>query len=97
MGRPLPDHIANSPELLDGLELYWTAFNELNTCRSLGMGPGPIPFTSVLDYARAHGFSEEQTETLFHHIREMDQEYLDYTEKKMERDKPKKGGGFGKS
>jgi len=84
MGRPLPPKIAQAPVLHPGLELYWTAFHELNTCRSYGFTPGPIPFTAIMDYARAHEFSEDQTETLFHHVRVMDQAYLDYNHRKSE-------------
>lgn len=68
-----------------GLELYWTAFHELNSCRSFGMGLGPIPHTAILDYAQAYGFSEDQFDTLVFHVRAMDRAYLDYNQREQKK------------
>lgn len=71
-GQPLPDRIANAPELQLGLNLYMLAFFDLDSERTHSMGPSPIPWTSIVQYAAAFDFSEEQTEDLLYHIKKMD-------------------------
>jgi hypothetical protein len=73
---PLPEKIANAPELAPGLDLFYVAFLELATCRTSGWGEGPIPWTAIDRYAEANAFEGEQREDLFHHVRAMDQGYL---------------------
>lgn len=84
MGMPIPDAIKNAPRLSVGLELYWEAFFELNTTRPAGWGVHPIPWNSIRDYAEAYEFSDEQTASLFHHIRNMDQVFRDHHSKKKD-------------
>lgn len=81
--RPLPPAIANAPELQMGLELYYGAFLDLMTCRTMGMGPGPIPWTAINQYARAYDYSEEQEEDLQFYVSRMDQAYLEAVAKKQ--------------
>lgn len=81
-GRPLPERIQNAPQLHLGLQLYYDAFFELNTCRTVGMGLGPIPWTAVIDYARAFEFDDEQTDSLIYFVREMDAAFLAQKNKK---------------
>lgn len=76
--QPLPPRIANAPQLAIGLELYYLAYMEISTCRSVGMTAGPIPWTSVQDYATAFDFDEEQTENLHVYVRAMDKAFLDH-------------------
>lgn len=71
-GRPLPDKIANAPELKLGLSLYMQAFFDLDSERSHSSGPSPIPWTSIKQYSEAWDFDEEQTEDLLYLVREMD-------------------------
>jgi hypothetical protein len=73
---PLPDPIANAPELAPGLEPYFGAFFDLTTCRSTGWTEGPIPWTAVHFYAEAHNFEGEEREDLFYHVRAMDDAFL---------------------
>lgn len=80
--RPLPERIANAPDLLTGLELFFEAFIELNTCRMVGWGPGPIPFTAIADYAAFLGLTVEETEDLFYHVRKMDEAFLKWNARK---------------
>jgi hypothetical protein len=98
--RPLPAAIANAPELHMGLAVYYQAYCDLSTCRTIGMSPGPIPWTAAADYARCLALDEEQTEDLFFHVRSMDSAYLDYTQSKVEEarhaTKTRKGFGFGR-
>lgn len=75
-GEPLPERIANAPELTNGLQIYLQAFFDLDAERSHAMAPTPIPWTSIAAYARAFEFDEEQTEDLFFHVRRMDAEHL---------------------
>lgn len=82
-GQPLPDRIANAPELKPGLELYMQAFFDLDSDRTHVLAPTPIPWSSVKDYAIAWGFDEEQTEDLFYLIRKMDNKHLERLSAKM--------------
>lgn len=75
-GQPMPDRIANAPELKTGLQLYMQAFFDLDCERSHALAPTAIPWSSVQDYARAFEFDEEQTEDLHYFVRRMDTEHL---------------------
>jgi hypothetical protein len=57
--QPLPDVIANAPEIHMGLEAYYEAFMDLSTSRGVGMALGPIPWTAVDRYAERHGYTGE--------------------------------------
>jgi len=59
---------------------YIEAFFEISTCRSTGMGIGPIPFTSVVEYARIYNI--EDVEDFLYYIRRLDATYLSFMEKK---------------
>lgn len=72
MGQPLPDKIANAPELYSGLQLYLQAFFELDSERSHGMGVTMIPWMSIKYYAESNEFSLDQSEDLMYFIRKMD-------------------------
>ena len=73
---PLPERIANAPQLQLGLELYYDAFWELGSCRVSGWSAGPIPWVAINDYAEAFEFDEEQREALTYYTRRLDQAYL---------------------
>ncbi len=75
-GNPIPDRIANAPELLPGLQLYLQAFFDLDSERSHGSGLTAIPWSSVANYSFAYDFDDEQTEALFYFIKIMDTEHL---------------------
>jgi hypothetical protein len=80
--RPLPERIQNAPELLTGLELYFEAFIELNTCRSTGWSPGPIPAWCIDEYSCRLNLTEDEAEDLLYHIRKMDAAFLEHIAKK---------------
>jgi hypothetical protein len=61
---------------------YIEAFSNLSTCRNIGMGIGPIPYTSILDYAILLELDSEGTDDLLYFIREMDNTYLKLENKK---------------
>ena len=75
-GQPLPDRIANAPELETGLQLYLQAFFDLDSERSHAQGLTSIPWTSIAAYAMAFELDEEQTEDLYFFIRKLDSEHL---------------------
>ncbi len=91
MNKPLPPKVANAPVLQTGLDLYYTAFLDLCSCRSSGFGMGQIPWTAINDYAVAWEFSIEQTEDLLHHAKALDQAYMEHYRKKHDSDKGKVG------
>lgn len=81
---PFPDKIQNAPELGLGLELYYGAFLDLNSCRPMGMGGVyPIPWTSIKEYATVYEFDEDQTEALFFLIRHMDKAFIEHSDKQQ--------------
>lgn len=84
-GLPMPDRIANAPQLELGLGLYLQAFFDLDTDRSHGMGLTRIPWTSIKGYALAFNFNSRQTEDLFYYIRKLDEANLQYLDEKMKK------------
>lgn len=78
---PLPDAIANAPELELGLDLFYTAFHDLSSCRTLGFGEGPIPWLAVDDYCRRQGITGVQREDMLYHVQQLDTVYLEYRAK----------------
>lgn len=81
--KPIPDAIANAPDLYTGLELYYVAFMDLSASRALGSAEGPIPWPVIDYYCRAMQFSEEQREDAFYYIAAMDKAYLDFQAEKF--------------
>ena len=80
--KALPERIQNAPDLFVGLELYFTAFTELNTCRSTGWSAGPIPSWCIDEFADRLELTEDEAEDLHYHIRMMDKAFLDYMSRK---------------
>lgn len=85
-GQPLPDRIQNAPTLPLGLDLYLTAFFDLDSERSHGSGLTPIPWSSISAYADVFDFNWEQRCFLFQHIKLMDKEHLKRLEAKQKAD-----------
>jgi hypothetical protein len=79
---PLPDAIRDAPELQFGLELFYTAFMDLSSCRSVGMGESAIPYSAVIDYCMYHEIWGEQRDDMIYHVRAMDATYLEQRRKK---------------
>lgn len=75
-GQPIPDRIANAPNLIVGLQIYLTAFLDLDSERSHAMALAPIPWTSIRQYADAYSLDEEQTEDLIFLIKRLDNAHL---------------------
>lgn len=75
-GTPLPERIKNAPSLRIGLSLYYEAFFELDSERSIGMMLGSIPRSKIIDYADRYEFGYELTEDFVYLIRAMDNAHL---------------------
>jgi hypothetical protein len=81
-----------------GYEWLWRAFQDLNTCRSYGMGPGPIPWTAIEQYARADRLNADDSWVLHNVIRQLDNVWLDFKAKTVPKTPPaaKPGGKRGR-
>ncbi len=67
-----------------GSELFYTAFMDLTSSRSLGyMSAGPIPWHAIHLYCEANGITGEQREDVFYHVEHLDKSYLDWLAKKQ--------------
>ena len=79
---PLPARIQNAPDLPLGMEMFYSAFIELNSCRPSGFGIQPIHWTVIRDYCSAHDLDDEETEDLFFFVTSLDRVFREYHEKK---------------
>jgi hypothetical protein len=61
--------------------LFYLAFFDLTTERSMGFGEGPIPWSKIEDYARIKNITGDQKSDLHQFIREMDMVYLKHRNK----------------
>ncbi len=55
---------------------YTTAFNDLNTCRYIGMDIGPIPWDKINEYGHKAGLVYDILKAFIRIIRLMDDAYL---------------------
>lgn len=78
-----PADIKVAPELNLGLDLYYEAFWCLTTCRSLGMGIGPIPWTAVMEYCDRYQIEDDQRDDMVYHINQMDDAYRKHVERQV--------------
>jgi hypothetical protein len=66
---------------------YLAAFNELGTCRQVGMGLGPIPFTSIVSYFNLYGEGILDFEDFLYIIRCMDSKFMSLVNKTPDKGK----------
>lgn len=59
---------------LGPLDFYTDAFLELGTCRPVGMGLAPIPFTAIIEYSRIYEL--EDVEEFAYLMRLMDRTFI---------------------
>lgn len=90
-GREPPDWYFEEPVLQAGDVFYIKAFAELNTCRSTGMGVGPIPWEIIVKYGAFHGLDNELIQPFVEIIMGLDSLYLERNAPKQD-PKPKKPG-----
>lgn len=88
----------NRPSLL-GYEWLWAAFVALGSCRQIGMGLGPIPWTATQRYAEVMRLSTDEAFLLHWVIPVVDAVLLEHQHQKTEKPRPKaapsKGGRRG--
>lgn len=87
--QPLPDPIANAPEMPLGLGFFYKAFQELSSERM----EGPIPGSAIRAFCRDEELVGELADDLHYHVRNLDNELLKYRQKKAEQERGGKGGG----
>lgn len=79
----LPRTIQEAPELDAGLELYYGAYLDLQTCRAVGPnGPGRISWLTIWDYADRLEYTEDQRDDLLFFVSELDSVFLDWADEK---------------
>lgn len=66
------------PTLLSGLDFYYTAFFDLSTTRSTGMGIGLISWLNVRQYAMLHELDTMSTYFLHRAVKAMDAIYVEH-------------------
>lgn len=86
-GRPLPGWYLDEPDLLPGDFLFIRAFFALSTCRAVGMGAGPIPWTAITEYADRLGLSWAMRRLFEDVMASLDETYMDWMEQQSGRDR----------
>lgn len=81
--QPLPDPIANAPEIPLGLGFFYKAFQELSSERM----EGPIPGSAIRSYCRDEDITGELADDVMYHIRNLDNALLEYRRKKAEKER----------
>lgn len=75
--------------MYEASKFYFDAFDDLKTDRRYD--GGPIPFSSILDYARLIDMDEDEFPEFKDIIRRVDEWFLDFVSKRTKR--PNKGKG----
>jgi len=78
-----PKFLRERPSLLPGLEFYYEAFMDLSTCRSFGMGIGPIPMVAIWTYCDMLDLDDVTRGLMVDHVRAMDSAFLRYHREKV--------------
>jgi hypothetical protein len=73
--QPIPKFVADRPDLPECLLFFWQSFLDLSTERSIGMGPGPIPWSRIVNYANYYDIDD--AESFIQIITEVDKAYLE--------------------
>lgn len=74
-GLKVPPELLERPAVPEHLLFYWSAFWELSSDRSFGMGMGPIPHSSISQYAAGRNLDNDMTDKFTAIIRNMDGGY----------------------
>jgi len=89
LNAPLPDKIANVPDLNTGLEFYLEVYLDLCSDKNVGFGEGPIPWSAMNEYAKRYNIADEEFERMVSVLRAADAEVLKGKQKTAERKKGK--------
>jgi hypothetical protein len=65
-----------------GSELFMTAFFSLTSTRTYGLEQGPIPWGAIQEFCDRNEIEGEQREDVVHHVRLLDNTYLEESRKK---------------
>jgi hypothetical protein len=82
LGQPIPDKLANPPQIADSIYFYLEAYFELDTERSKSMGTERIPFSRIVNYAKHVGLSHSECNDLISIIRLVDNGMIKYYNEK---------------
>lgn len=88
-GQPVPAWYIDRPFEHESDEFYISAFRALSTCRSFGLGVGPIPWTAIDAYAARFGMSDDMADHLNIVITAMDNVYLKHVDDEQKASKNK--------
>lgn len=69
--------------------MYYEAFTELSTCRPVGMGIGPVPWTAIDRYGRRYGFEGDGFVYLVRMVRALDDAFLAHSREKAKEEEAK--------
>ena len=98
-GVPIPDRLTEQPPPLNDIYLsgVMEMFDLLSSCRQVGMGVGPIPWTAIDRAAERYRYAtgSQEYETFVYLIVQLDQEYLEHqaAEEKQRAQKAKQKSG----
>lgn len=83
-GLPLPKWFLDEPAIDEAERIYIDGFLELQTCRSIGMDLGPIPWRDVVAYADRLGLDSDMVRVFCKVIRALDAAFLEWNASKTE-------------
>ena len=84
-GRPLPEWYEDEPVIDPADIFYLKSFYDLSTCRSSGMGIGPIPWTAMSRYVEYYKLAWDVAEAFIDIMREMDGAFIEDQTKEQKR------------
>jgi hypothetical protein len=82
---PFPAKIRDAPILTLGLDFFFRAWIELNSCRHIGMDEGCISWESIRNYCNEYDIVGELRQDMFYLVRSMDNTYLEYKRNKAKK------------
>jgi hypothetical protein len=80
-GRELPEWYLDNPEVPDDWLNFLHIFNDLSSCRQIGMTLGPIPWDAILRYCQYKEYDEETTSLVMTVMKHLDMTFMDYQKK----------------
>lgn len=81
--EPLPEKIANAPQLLFGSDFFYEIFIDLCSDRTSDNGALlPIAFMTIVEYCSFYEFDRELAQDVVRYVRALDEAYCDWANKK---------------
>jgi len=62
--------------------VYYSAWVDLDSCRSIGMAVGPIPWTAIEEFCNVNGLDIDEKADMHYFLRKLDGVYLDHQRSK---------------